>query len=92
MFGAVEKERLARLIHPPRAIFLMLAIATFAGGLFLGFGMTSGSERSWLHMIGVSATIAIAIYVIVELEYPRLGVLRVDAVDQVLVNLRSTLN
>jgi hypothetical protein len=42
-------------------------------------------------MIGISASAAMAVYVIIELEYPRLGLFRVDAMDQTLVELRATM-
>ena len=34
---------------------------------------------------------ALAVYVILDIEYPRLGLIRVDAVDQVLVELRESM-
>jgi hypothetical protein len=34
---------------------------------------------------------ALAVYIIVDLEYPRLGVIRVDAFDQALVDVRSSM-
>jgi hypothetical protein len=42
-----------------------------------------------MYMIGTSATVAIAIYVIIELEYPRVGLLRVAPVDQSLIDVRA---
>jgi hypothetical protein len=91
MFGAVDEERLARRIHPPLMIWVMLAIAEIAGAIFLGYGMAAAPTRSWVHVIGVSATIALATYVIIELEYPRLGVVRIDAMDRALAELRATM-
>ena len=38
------------------------------------------------------AITAIAIYVIMDLEYPRLGFIRVDAADQALIELRASMN
>lgn len=35
---------------------------------------------------------AIAVYVIVDIEYPRFGVIRVDAADQILIELRESMN
>jgi len=32
---------------------------------------------------------ALAVYVIIDIEYPRLGLIRVDAFDQALVDLRA---
>jgi hypothetical protein len=92
MFGAVEEERMARRIHPPSIVFGMLGIAALATALFAGYGLASGSSRNWIYMIGVAATIAVATYVILELEYPRLGLFRVNAMDQALVELRATMN
>jgi hypothetical protein len=33
-----------------------------------------------------------AVYVIIDLEYPRLGLIRVDTFDQALVDLRAGMN
>ena len=89
MFGAVEKELLARRMHPPMMIFIMLSIAALAGALFAGYGMASGATRNWTYILGFAATVSIAAYVIIELEFPRLGFVRVDAFDQALVDLRA---
>lgn len=43
-------------------------------------------------MVGFAAVMAGAVNVIVELEYPRLGRIRVDGFDQVLLDLRHAMN
>jgi len=91
LFGVVEDERMARRIHPPKLIFAMLGITALATALFAGYGMASGAKRNWIYMIGISASVAMAVYVIVELEYPRIGLFRVDSMDQTLVDLRATM-
>ena len=91
LFGAVEKERLSRRIHPPMLIFGMLAVTAMASALFLGYGLSNSPSRPWLHMIGVALTIAAASYVILELEFPRLGLVRVREMDRTLEELRATL-
>jgi hypothetical protein len=89
-FGSVEKERAARRIHPPMVIFAMLGIMALAGSLFVGYAIATNATRNWIYMIGIAATISMAVYVILELEYPRLGVFRATAMDQTLVELRAT--
>jgi hypothetical protein len=37
----------------------------------------------------MAAAMSIALYVILEIEFPRLGFIRVDAFDEVLVDLRE---
>lgn len=90
-FGAVERERLARRIHPPAIIFAMLGISALAAALFAGYGLANGRSRNWMYYLGIAATVSVAAYVVLELEYPRLGLVRVDSMDQALVELRSTM-
>ena len=92
LFGAVEKERLARAIHPPRLIYVVLTLATMIGAIFVGYAIATAEKRNWLYMLGVAGTIASATYVVAELEYPRLGRVRVDAIDRQLVDLRETMD
>ena len=47
--------------------------------------MAGGKARSWLHMIGFCAVVVITVYVIMDIEYPRLGLIRVDDADRVLL-------
>jgi hypothetical protein len=91
LFGAVEQERLARAIHPPRLIYVMLTLATLIGAVFVGYAIATAEKRNWFYMIGIAGTIASATYVVAELEYPRLGRVRVDAIDRQLVDLRETM-
>ena len=91
MFDAVENERLARRIHPPAIIFATLAVTAVVAALLAGYAVASSDGRKWVHRIGVAATIALGLYVILELEYPRMGLVRVDAMDQALVELRSSM-
>jgi hypothetical protein len=90
-FDYVDEERVARRMHPPSLIFTMLGIAALATALFAGYGMASGNVRNWVFHIGIAASVSIAVFVIVELEYPRLGLLRISGMDQVLVELRATM-
>ena len=92
MFDAVDMERMTRRIHPPFVIFVMLGVAALATALFAGYGMAGGRKRNVVYMIGIAATVAIAAYVIIELEYPRVGLIRVSAMDQVLVELRESMH
>jgi len=78
--------------HPPAIIFGMLAALALAGALLAGYGMAGGKARSWIHMLGFAAIVAVTVYVILDIEYPRLGLIRVDAADRVLVDLRRSMN
>lgn len=92
MFSLAEDERLARRMHPPAVIFAMLGIAALAVALFAGYGIANKTARNQVYMLGVAASVAMALYVIIELEYPRLGLIRVSDMDRALVELRATMN
>lgn len=90
MFDIATSRTLAAELHPPLTIFVMLGALVIAGALFAGYGMAA-SERSWIHILGYAVTLAISVYVILDLEYPRLGLIRVDAFDRALVELRQAM-
>jgi hypothetical protein len=89
-FDTVDMDRLAQRVHPPIMIWIMLGVAALASAMFAGYGLASGPKRNWFHIIGVAATISMAVWVIVELESPRLGLIRIDSMDRALVELRET--
>lgn len=89
MFEAVETERLVRRVHAPPMVFGMLLLTTLAGALFAGFALAKGERRTWIHILGMTATLATAIFVILELETPRTGLIRVDSMDSALVEVRE---
>jgi hypothetical protein len=72
--------------HPPTIIFILLFVLSIGCSLFAGYGAAS-SRRSWLHILGFSVVTAITIYVILDIEYPRRGLIRADTYDQVLIDL-----
>lgn len=92
MFEAVDRERMARRMHPPGVIWFMLGVSALAAALFAGYSMANATARNWMYTVGIAATIAIVTYVIIDLEYPRLGLVRVDAIDHLLVEERATMN
>jgi hypothetical protein len=77
--------------HPPVVVFLMLVVLAFASALIAGYGMFGGTRRNWTYMAGFAATIAISVYVILDIEFPRVGLIRVDAVDGLLLDLLATM-
>jgi hypothetical protein len=44
-----------------------------------------------VHIIGLATVMAFAVYVILDIEYPRLGLINVASSDQVLLELRESM-
>ncbi len=91
MFDITTTRTLAAMTHPPTVIPVMLGVLVLIGSLFAGVGMAAGRSRSWIHVIGFAAILAVTMYVILDLEHPRLGLINVDAFDQALVALRQSM-
>jgi hypothetical protein len=91
MFDIATTRIAASRMHPPSTIYAMLVGLVLAGATLVGYAMAGGRERKWLHSVGFALATTVAIYVTVDLEYPRLGLIRVDAADEMLLSLRSTM-
>ena len=78
-------------IHPPMVIFAMLFGLALASSLLVGYGMAGSKKRNWLHTLGLAFAMAVSVYVILDIEYPRLGFIRIDAFDRALVELRESM-
>ena len=77
--------------HPPTAIYLALGALVLASSLLAGYAMAKSGRRNWSHMLVYATTIAFAVYLILDLDYPRLGLIRIDRADHILVDLRSSM-
>ena len=78
--GAAEK-------HPPQIIYIMLFGLGLGGSLLAGFALATTAAHSWIHMVTFAATLAITLYVVTDMEFPRLGLIRVENFDHFLVDL-----
>ena len=92
MIDITRTRLMATRMHPPPIVYAMLAVMALIGALLAGYHMAGGKARSWLHTIGFAVVISATAYVILDIEYPRLGLIRVDAADEVLVDLRRQMN
>ena len=91
MFDLATTRLLATRRHPPIAIYLMLGSMVLVSALLAGFGMAKANSQSRLHLVSFAAVLSAAIYLIIDLEFPRLGLLRVDDFDQAFVQLRQSM-
>jgi hypothetical protein len=91
MIDITTTRTVAAKTHPPLIVFAMLVVLTLIGALFAGYGMAAARTRSWVHMLGFAFVMAAGVYIILDLEYPRMGLIRVQAADQVLVELRQSM-
>ena len=91
MIDITTTRLMATQNHPPAIVFLMLGALSLVGALLVGYDTSPNKDRTWLHTIVFAGMMSLAVYVIIDLEFPRLGLIRVDAADEVLIDLRKSM-
>jgi hypothetical protein len=77
--------------HPPLVIFLLLGGLSLVCSLLVGYSTSQNPARSRLHTLTFAAVVSLTVYVILDIEFPRIGLIRVDSADEVLLELRETM-
>lgn len=83
-FEAATLRRGANERHPPQAIYFMLFGLALGGSLLAGFSMAAAKSQSLIHMITFAAALAVTLYIVTDIEFPRMGLIRVDSFDHFL--------
>lgn len=78
-------------MHPPRIVYYLLFTLSLVCALLAGYSMEANSP-GWMHMITLALAVTLTIYATLEIEFPSQGLLRLKHTDQLLVNLRSSMN
>ena len=91
MIDITTTRTMAAQMHPPPVVFGLLFGLMLLSALLAGYAMSSAKTRNWLHRGVFAFTLAGAAYVILDFEYPRVGLIKVDAFDQALVELRQSM-
>ena len=91
MIDIMTTRTMALQVHPPRIIFALLFALGLICSLLAGYRMSAGKHRSWLHILGFTVITVIVVYVILDAEYPRAGLIQLETADQVLVDVRATM-
>jgi len=89
MFDITTTRTMATLTHTPSIIFGLLLGIALVSALLAGRALGTGGGRPWLRAVLYALTMTATIYVIVDMEFPRAGLIRVDDFDTLLVNVRA---
>lgn len=91
MIDITTTQLMAAELHPPPIVFAMLYIMSLVTSLLAGYDMARAKDRHWIHVLCFVMAIAFAFFVVLDLEYPRLGISRIEAFSQPLLDLLATM-
>ncbi len=89
MIDVTTTRQMALQTHPPNIIYALLFSLGLICALLVGYRMASGQHRSWLHILSFVVITVVIVYVTIDIEYPRAGLIRLQNFDQLLVNVRE---
>ncbi len=91
MIDITTTRTMAARTHAPTIILALLVMLAVVAGMISGFAMSPQAKRSTFHMLLFSLVVAGSIYVVLDLEYPRAGLINLTSMDQALHALRETM-
>jgi len=89
MIDIMTTRTMALQTHPPTIIYALLFTLALISSLLAGYRMAVGQHRSWLHILSFAVITVVVTYVILDVEYPRAGLIRLQAFDQALIDVRT---
>jgi len=91
MIDITAVRTMAARTHNPVLFYGLIAFLLVISSLLAGYAMSWSLERNWLHTIGFAVVTTAVVYVIVDVDYPRVGLFRLDAADQALYETRAAM-
>jgi hypothetical protein len=91
MIDITSTRAMSLLMHPPIAIYLLLTLLALLTAMLAGFGMAPCGRPSRLRVHGFALMFTLTVYVTLDMEYPRYGLIRVDSADQLLIDARRSM-
>lgn len=87
MFDIAATRAMALATHIPAIVPLSLWLAIIVATGVAGRSSRSGGPVQWSNVAGYAVTVTVCLYLIIDFEYPRAGLIRVDDFDALLKSL-----
>lgn len=91
MFDNATIRRMSIVTHPPLVIFGLLFVLSLGCGLLVGNSIAETKGRDWIHGLAFAVLVSLSVCVILDLEFPRRGSIRIDEADVVLTELLASI-
>jgi hypothetical protein len=92
MFDVASTRTASAYMHPPSVLYVIIVVLALVSAYLIGHGMAEDEAPSRQHMLAYAAALAIVLYVVIDLEFPRLGLIRLSGHDYLLEQVRAAMN
>ena len=86
LFEAARLRAGASEIRPPQIIYFTLFGLGLGCSFLAGFSMAANAAHSWVHKVFFAGTLSVALYIVADMEYPRLGLIHIESFDHFLAD------
>jgi cytochrome b561 len=91
MTDAADSQHQAQYMRPPTAIVSFLFILTLIGALLAGYVMGIETSRDWFLAVLYAVLMSFSFAIILDLDYPRIGLINLDQSEQTLLAIRRAM-
>lgn len=91
MIDVTTSRAVALRTHLPSLILSLLVAVALLSAFLAGYAMAKRRRRSWLHIVIYALAVTVTTYAVIDLDYPRSGLIRLDAADEALTALRQSI-
>jgi hypothetical protein len=91
MLDLAAARTAATRAHVPALVIALLFSLVLVGGLLAGFSMSRGAKAPLLHVLVFALAFAFSTFVVMDLELPRFGLIRLEVSDQALRAVRESM-
>lgn len=92
MFDVATTRTMAMEVHQPVLLYGILLLLMLIAAFVSGVSMAPSDRASRVHALVLAATLALTLWLTLDMEFPRRGVLRITSYDKVLTDLRATMD
>ena len=89
MFDIANTRTQYTYYHPHYLVFLLMILVAFSCSFLIGYGIADKGVWNSLHIITFILITTVTLYIIIDLEYPRLGVIQETQFDNQLIELQN---
>ena len=90
MIDITSRRQNAFNMHPPPVVYWLLFAFSGGSALMAGYSMKPGG-RDWVYSVALALAVTLTVYTILDVEYPRSGLIRLRDRDRALISLRDSM-
>ncbi len=91
MFDVSTSLTVAQKTHPPIETYVFLGFLTLICAGLVGMNLAGAKRGTTPHKLIYALVMTVALYIIVDFEFPRIGLIRIDQSDELLTAQRASM-